>query len=140
MKFKVGDEVKFKDISRKGTGTITEIDKNAEHDSDVTAYCIDNYWFFQKEVSDVTITLEDMPEGTVIECENGDTKIVLFVLKPGLYLLSLTDDHEQPDHEPIWSVSKMKSLNFKIKDQDIEELTMKEVCDEIGREIKIKKD
>lgn len=135
MKYKVGDRVKSIRLSCQG-----EIGKIIEVYNGIFPYFVkfknDEQWKAGKSLKLVNPTLEDMSENTVIEREGGSKRKVMFVLKPGLYVMKNITDANRDIY--ITNAESMDCVGYKIK-EEIEELTVKQVCEELGREVVIKK-
>ena len=96
----------------------------------------------------VTKDWTNLEAGDVIINDKGNEKIVEEVTK-NMFAILLTHnvrhsfEHCDPNYYEIRWITKRdaKKLGWKIKGEEplIEEMTVSEVCDELGREIKIKK-
>ena len=94
---------------------------------------------FNKEVPK---TLQTLCVGDIIVDEDGEYKKVLGVINQNCYVMS--NGRESTHCGPAYSVKELEDLGYEpyiedIEEPEVEELTMEEVCKEIGRNIKIKK-
>lgn len=80
-------------------------------------------------------TLDNLQKGDVVVWSFGE-QTVLFVLEPGLYLVSEVNDPKRTSN--ICNAYDLKSGDAKIKDQEPLEVTLQEVSEKFGREVKIK--
>ena len=122
MKFKKGDRVKvtFGDASRYKKATIIETDrKDSSYEYQVRFdESGDTNIYNDSDLELILSTLEDMPEGTVIESAGGNERKVLFVFKPGLYVVSPTDGLDEVSTIPIRTAAELKRDGHKIKGQE----------------------
>ena len=104
-------------------------------------------WFLNKDFTDVNVTdlkplprtIDDIQEGDVVVDEGGDERKVLGVCGK-VYLMSGICDFSK--YSNGFTIEELKTRGYKPKDEpepEIEEMTLAEVCKELGREVKIKK-
>ncbi len=142
-KFKVGDKVEVTEINNSMKGKIGVI-IDSEYEPFYPYYL--EFSEGAKQQYDeqclklATPTLEDMPEGTIIDVTEGDEKKVLGIINPELCVLSVTNCFDESDQP--YTIEEIKKKGWKIKDQPepTEEVTMEQVCELFGKDVKIKKE
>jgi len=78
-------------------------------------------------------------EGDILTNESGDIKVL--GVCGSVYFMSYDYDHEKCDEG--YTRKELNRLDFKLKEEaeeEAEEVTMKEVCDKFGKNVKIKKE
>ncbi len=132
MKYKVDDRVRDNDDVK---GTILEVDEASDFQYKVRDDngSIDNYR--ERGLTKITPTLEDMPEGTVVESDEYDTtRKVLFVLKPGLYVMSYLDELDRIENKTIFTAAELVKIDYKIKEDDMVTITVEGETKRISRQ------
>lgn len=153
LKFKVGDILKIKKgcedecrISLQvGADSIkiTDIDDgdysyNVLRNGEVVDIC--SSCFKDNHLELAVKTLHNLEVGDVIVDEEGDEKMVLGVCEKA-YLMSVWNNFDS--YGQGHTAEELEKNNYKVKGQEeteTEEMTMAELCKELGREVKIKKD
>jgi len=105
-----------------------------------------NTWYIKKsqdwEVRNLKLknkTMDNLEVGDVLVDEDGDEQKILGMCDM-VYFLSRFNDFNKADDCPR-TLAELKGMSYKLKgvEEEEEELTMDELCKELGRTVKIKK-
>lgn len=106
------------------------------NDSDCTNYFIEEQ--VEKHFKPAKKTFYTLEVGDVVVDEYEDERPVLEVLD-NVFLVSFSDDKGAGGFFYTPQSAIDKGWTIKVAEEEVEELTMQEVCKELGRTIKIKK-
>lgn len=156
MKYKVGDILKVKEDSRSKCENF-ENHKNSKYIK-ITDLSLNNYSYEildskkdkivncsyclnDSHLEPITKTLENLEEGDILLKKNYPV-MVLGVCGKAIFI-SLTNKYKQACGS-AFTVEELQTNGYTIKQEaktkEIKEMTIKEICDKLGYEVKIKKE
>jgi len=163
-KFKVGDKVK----GRFGKGYIAEIKCNqylVVHDKEYIGLHDGNtdkkypskrcWWYLEDSIELATFTKDDLQTGDVVTLRNGDKLFIdadmgfrdMNMSNSNNCLADLNDisndlryKHNDEDNDIIKVERPTYTTVFEREENEVKEMTLKEICDALGYEVKVIKE
>lgn len=152
MKYKVGDICEVVNPNKCGTfyglRSVAKYVKITEVDGDYRYDILDDRkrkltacscCFRDSDLKLAVETLENLDEGDTVYNTDGEERRVLFTLRPGLYVMSRTSDNNAASG--IYTAAELKKYEYALREAEpAKEVTMAEVCEKFGYDVKIKKE
>lgn len=135
MKFKVGDLVDTTNCSYMQQGTVTRVENEWVYFRDE---CGNECFHLEKNVKLVKRgdSMDNLQKGDVVIESDGDEQTVLARLEDCV-LLSIYNDSTYTSN---WStIQELKNLGYKLKSDTPQELTVEEISEKLGYEVKVVK-
>lgn len=143
MSFKINDRVKFINETSSNFGRVGKIIKNILDGCD---YCVlfndgTRKWFDEEdnELELVKPSFDTLLVGDIIEEENGYEAKVLEV-GVNSFLKSYFNDFDESDEWFTFKEAKLSSWKVKGQEEEPKEMTVKEISEKLGYEIKVIKE
>lgn len=140
-KFKVGDRVKSNWYEIEGIGKIIRIDDEDTRQTYCVAFNDTNLWHSEQDLTLAVKTFDEPQIGDEYKDSDGYSLFVLGVAGRGILISGtnnkyITGKWCTKEQLISWGYTIVQD---ELEVEQVEELTMEQVCKELGREVKIKK-